>query len=61
MIIMTATMTHHLDTGSNTASVTFLDRRHRPHERHGGAQQAYMVTLLLEAIRQGITVCREEF
>lgn len=59
--ILHARITRHLDIRQITACVTWLDCRGRQGETFGPSQSSHMQALLLRALREGVTVIREEF
>ncbi len=59
--IMQATITKHKPYGDTTARVSWLDTHKHPHEISGQPQGRHMRDLLLRAMREGVTVTREEF
>lgn len=59
--ILGAAITRHHDSRRTTARVTFLDSYKRQHESVGAYPSPYMQALLLRAMREGVTVTREEF
>ena len=59
--ILNAAITRHNDTRMTTARVTWLDNRKRQGETCGVSRSVHMQALLLRALREGVTVTREEF
>jgi hypothetical protein len=58
--ILNARITRHLDTRQVIACVTWLDGRVQG-ETVGASRSLHMQALLLRALREGVTVTREEF
>lgn len=59
--ILCACITRYLDTRMKLAHVRWITRGGRPGETIGNPQSPYMQALLLRALREGVTVTREEF
>jgi len=60
--ILGAAITRHTDTRQTTARVTWLDARKHQHEAVGCYPASnHIRDLLLRAMREGVTVTREEF
>ena len=58
--VLTARITRHHDMRQTTACVTWLNGR-RQGETVGASRSPRMQALLLRALREGVTVVREEF
>jgi hypothetical protein len=60
--ILGASITRHCDTRRTTARVTWLDGRRQQHETVAAyPDSTHVQALLLRAMREGVTVTREEF
>lgn len=59
--ILSARIMRYTDTRQVMAHVLHLDQRNRQGETVGNPRGAHMQALLLRALREGVTVTREEF